>query len=80
MPKSPEAPSLERLPSPVILVASDLAPSEAAELDWEKVLAVATDMGSSTYHTAIIARSMGIPAVVGLKDAFLAAGRGGGCR
>lgn len=66
---SPEAPSLERLPGPVILVASDLAPSEAAELDWEKVLAVATDVGSSTYHTAIIARSLGIPAVVGLKDA-----------
>jgi phosphotransferase system enzyme I (PtsI) len=66
---SPDAPSLERLPGPVILVASDLAPSEAAELDWEKVLAVATDVGSSTYHTAIIARSLGIPAVVGLKDA-----------
>ena len=66
---SPGAPSLERLPGPVILVASDLAPSEAAELDWEKVLAVATDVGSSTYHTAIIARSLGIPAVVGLKDA-----------
>jgi phosphotransferase system enzyme I (PtsI) len=66
---SPEAPSLGRLPGPVILVASDLTPSEAAELDWERVLAVATDVGSSTYHTAIIARSLGIPAVVGLKDA-----------
>jgi len=66
---SPEAPSLERLPGPFILIASDLSPSEAAELDWEKVLAVATDVGSSTYHTAIIARSLGIPAVVGLKDA-----------
>ena len=66
---SPGAPSLERLPGQFILVASDLSPSEAAELDWEKVLAVATDVGSSTYHTAIIARSLGIPAVVGLKDA-----------
>ena len=66
---SPEAPSLERLPGPVVLVAGDLSPSEAAELDWDKVLAVATDVGSSTYHTAIIARSLGIPAVVGLKDA-----------
>jgi phosphotransferase system enzyme I (PtsI) len=66
---SPGAPSLERLPGPVVLVAGDLSPSEAAELDWEKVLAVATDVGSSTYHTAIIARSLGIPAVVGLKDA-----------
>jgi phosphotransferase system enzyme I (PtsI) len=66
---SPEAPSLEHLPGPVILVAGDLSPSEAAELDWDRVLAVATDVGSSTYHTAIIARSLGIPAVVGLKDA-----------
>jgi phosphotransferase system enzyme I (PtsI) len=66
---SPGAPSLERLPGRFVLVASDLNPSEAAELDWEKVLAVATDVGSSTYHTAIIARSLGIPAVVGLKDA-----------
>ena len=66
---SPGAPSLERLPGPFVLVAGDLRPSEAAELDWEKVLAVATDVGSSTYHTAIIARSLGIPAVVGLKDA-----------
>jgi phosphotransferase system enzyme I (PtsI) len=66
---APGAPSLERLPGPFILVASDLSPSEAAELDWDKVLAVATDVGSSTYHTAIIARSLGIPAVVGLKDA-----------
>jgi phosphotransferase system enzyme I (PtsI) len=66
---APGAPSLERLPGPFVLVASDLSPSEAAELDWDKVLAVATDMGSSTYHTAIIARSLRIPAVVGLKDA-----------
>ena len=66
---STEAPSLRRLPGPVVLVAEDLRPSQAAELDWERVLAVATDVGSSTYHTAIIARSLGIPAVVGLKDA-----------
>jgi phosphotransferase system enzyme I (PtsI) len=66
---SPEAPSLGRLPDRFVLVISDLSPSEAAELDWDKVLAVATDVGSSTYHTAIIARSLGIPAVVGLKDA-----------
>ena len=64
-----EAPSLARLPGSFVLVAADLSPSEAAELDWERVLAVATDVGSSTYHTAIIARSLGIPAVVGLKDA-----------
>jgi phosphotransferase system enzyme I (PtsI) len=66
---SPEAPSLANLPGPVVLVAGDLTPSEAAELDWERVLAIVTDVGSSTYHTAIIARSLGIPAVAGLKDA-----------
>ena len=66
---SPGAPSLARLPGPFVLVAEDLTPSEAAELDWERVLAVATDVGSSTYHTAIIARSRGIPSVVGLAEA-----------
>ena len=66
---SPEAPSLSRLPGPVVLVAGDLTPSEAAELDWDRVLAIVTDVGSSTYHTAIIARSLGIPAVAGLKEA-----------
>jgi phosphoenolpyruvate-protein phosphotransferase (PTS system enzyme I) len=66
---SSDAPSLARLPGPVVLVAGDLTPSEAAELDWERVLAIVTDVGSSTYHTAIIARSLGIPAVAGLKDA-----------
>jgi phosphotransferase system enzyme I (PtsI) len=66
---TPEAPSLSRLPGPVVLVAGDLVPSEAADLDWDRVLAIVTDIGSSTYHTAIIARSLGIPAVAGLKDA-----------
>ncbi len=66
---SSEAPSLSRLPGPVVLVAGDLTPSEAAELDWDRVLAIVTDVGSSTYHTAIIARSLGIPAVAGLKEA-----------
>jgi phosphotransferase system enzyme I (PtsI) len=64
-----DAPSLSRLPGSVILVAGDLTPSEAAELDWERVLAIATDAGSATHHTSILARSLGIPAVAGLKDA-----------
>jgi len=63
------APSLSRLPGRFVVVAAGLSPSEAAELDWERVVAVVTDEGSSTYHTAIIARSLGIPAVVGLEDA-----------
>jgi len=66
---SPDAPSLSRLPGPIVLVAGDLVPSEAADLDWDRVLAIVTDVGSSTYHTAIIARSLGIPAVAGLKEA-----------
>jgi phosphotransferase system enzyme I (PtsI) len=64
-----DAPSLSRLPGSFVVVAVDLSPSEAAELDWRRVLAVATDAGSATYHTAILARSLGIPAVVGLNDA-----------
>ena len=64
-----DAPRLSRLPGSFVLVAEGLRPSEAAELDWDRVLALATDVGSATYHTAIIARSLGIPAVVGLKDA-----------
>jgi phosphotransferase system enzyme I (PtsI) len=64
-----DAPSLSRLPGSFVLVAEDLTPSEAAELEWPKVLAVATDAGSRTYHTAILARSLGIPAVVGLGEA-----------
>jgi phosphotransferase system enzyme I (PtsI) len=64
-----DAPRLSRLPGSFVLVAQGLRPSEAAELDWDRVLALATDVGSATYHTAIIARSLGIPAVVGLKDA-----------
>ncbi len=49
-----------------ILLALDLTPSDTAEMDAELVLGFATEMGSVTSHTAIVARSMGIPAVVGL--------------
>src|SRR5262245_39973809 len=66
---SPGAPSLSHLPGEVVLVAADLTPSEAAALEWDRVLALAIDAGSRTYHTALLARSLGIPAVVGLKDA-----------
>ncbi len=66
---APGAPSLSRLPRPHVLVADEIPPSEAAELDWENILAVLTDAGSATSHTAILARSRGVPAVVGLRDA-----------
>jgi phosphoenolpyruvate-protein phosphotransferase (PTS system enzyme I) len=52
-----------------ILVADELTPSVAAQLDWSRISAFATDAGSRTYHTAILARSFRVPAVVGLHDA-----------
>ena len=63
---APGAPSLSHLPGEVVLVAADLTPSEAAALEWDRVLALVIDAGSRTYHTALLARSLGIPAVVGL--------------
>jgi phosphotransferase system enzyme I (PtsI) len=60
--------SLARLHHDVIIVGRELAPSVVAELDLSRVLALATDKGGFTSHTAIIARSLGIPAVVGLSD------------
>jgi phosphotransferase system enzyme I (PtsI) len=52
-----------------IIVAHDLAPSDTAALDVHKVAAMILDKGGKTSHTAILARSLGIPAVVGLQDA-----------
>lgn len=60
--------SLAHLTTPHVLVANDLAPSEAAILDKTKILGFATDLGSPTSHTAIMARALGIPAVVGMHD------------
>ena len=53
---------------PVVLAADDLAPSETLQLDKSKILAFATQGGSGNSHTAILARTMGIPAVCGLGD------------
>ena len=55
-----------QLTKPVILVADDLAPSETVQLDKNKLLAFVTRMGSSNSHTAILARSMIIPALIGI--------------
>lgn len=60
---------LRHLREPCILVSYDLSPSITATLDRSKVLGFATDIGSKTSHTAIMARSLQIPAVVGLHDA-----------
>jgi phosphotransferase system enzyme I (PtsI) len=56
------------LSEPHILVAHNLTPSDTATMNRERVLGIATDLGSRTSHTAIIARSLNIPAVVGLHD------------
>lgn len=55
----------------VIICAYDLAPSETVSLDKDKVLAFVTAHGSSNSHTAILARNMNIPAVIGASDDFL---------
>ncbi len=52
-----------------ILIADELTPSLAAQVDWTKVRGFATDAGSRTYHTAILARSLEVPAIVGLHSA-----------
>ncbi len=57
--------------SPVILVAEDLSPSDTAKLDPAKVLGICTAGGGPTSHTAIIARSLDIPAIVGVGPAIL---------
>lgn len=51
-----------------VVVANDLTPSDTATLDKNKVIAFVTNIGSRTSHTAIMARTLGIPAVVGLGD------------
>jgi phosphoenolpyruvate-protein phosphotransferase (PTS system enzyme I) len=59
---------LQDLDSPCVLIADELTPSVVAQLDWTRIRGFATDAGSRTYHTAILARSLGVPAVVGLHD------------
>ncbi len=66
-----EARDLASITTPHILIAHNLAPSDTAQLDRALVLAFGTDAGSKTSHTAIMARSLNIPAIVGLHDASL---------
>ena len=58
------------LTEPVIIAADDLLPSETVKLDKSKVLGFAMKQGSVNSHTAILARSMGIPALIGLGEEF----------
>lgn len=55
---------------PVIIAADDLVPSETVQLDKDKVLSFVTMYGSANSHTAILARTMNIPAVIGLGEAL----------
>lgn len=63
-----EEKSLAALTEEVIVVAYDLSPSETAQMHKEKVIGFVTDVGGKTSHTAIMARSLEIPAVVGLQN------------
>ena len=62
---------LQDLDTPCVLIADELTPSVVAQLDWTRIRGFATDAGSRTYHTAILARSLGVPAVVGLHNVSL---------
>ncbi|MEL7240298.1 MAG: phosphoenolpyruvate-utilizing N-terminal domain-containing protein, partial [Planctomycetota bacterium] len=68
--------SLSRLEQDVLVIAHDLLPSQTAGLDKNRVKGFATDVGGRTSHTAIVARAMNIPAVVGLGNATAAVNGG----
>ena len=63
-------PGLPDSGEPFVLVAHDLAPSDTASLERERCLGIVTAGGGPTSHTSVLARSMGIPAVVGFRDAL----------
>src|SRR5262249_42648134 len=65
-----ERPQYPNLSVDAVIVAMDLLPSAVAELDLQRARAIATDTGGWTSHMAIIARGLGLPAVVGLRDFF----------
>jgi phosphotransferase system enzyme I (PtsI) len=67
---SGESMPTRRLTADSVIVAEELMPSVIADLDFTHVKAIATDVGGWTSHTAIIARGLGIPAVVGLRDFY----------
>ena len=66
----PQQAGVSDLTEPRIVVANDLTPSDTAQLDPAKVLGFVTEVGSRTSHTAILARSMQIPAVLGLGESI----------
>jgi phosphoenolpyruvate-protein phosphotransferase len=68
-------PSLQRLPHACIVVARELTPSDTARMDRKKVLGLLTARGGKTAHAAILARGLGIPAVVGAGEGALDIGQ-----
>ena len=64
--------NLHTIDTPCILVSNDLLPSDTAGLDVNKVKAFITDLGSANSHTAIMARALNVPAVVGLRNVTVA--------
>ncbi|HKS28638.1 MAG TPA: phosphoenolpyruvate--protein phosphotransferase [Pyrinomonadaceae bacterium] len=67
---SGESTGARQLTQDAVVVSEDLLPSAVAELDFKYARAIATDAGGWTSHTAIIARGLGIPAVVGLRELY----------
>lgn len=61
----------ENLTENLIVISHDISPSDSISMYKRNIIAFATDIGGRTSHTAILAKSMGVPAVVGLKDATL---------
>ena len=61
----------ENLTEQIIIIAHDISPSDTVGMFNKNIIAFATDIGGRTSHTAIMAKSLGVPAVVGLKDATL---------
>ncbi len=67
---------LDQLQQDSVIVAHDISPSDAVGMYHQKIIAFVTDIGGRTSHTAIIAKSLRVPAVVGLKDATLRVSNG----
>lgn len=65
--------SLREISAPCIIVATDLAPSETMQLDTTKIIGICTERGIQTSHTALLAQSFGIPAIVGCSALPIAA-------
>ncbi len=64
---------IDHVQGKAVVIAHDLTPSQTAAMDRSKIVGMATDLGGRTSHTAIVARALGIPAVVGLENASAAA-------